>query len=87
MADLTPEQLLEVVRSACARVLELDPGSVEPGQSLADDLRADSLAVVGIVELVEQALSARVPGFGFPDEEVDALRTVGDVVERALVRL
>jgi hypothetical protein len=28
MADLAPEQLLEVVRSACARVLEVDPSQV-----------------------------------------------------------
>ena len=87
-AALSAEQVLEVVRAAVATVLELDPASVERGTRFRADLRADSLALVEIVEIVEEALAPLArPGFHIEDEDLDALATVGEAVDYALERL
>ncbi|MFP5218640.1 MAG: acyl carrier protein [Actinomycetes bacterium] len=83
----TADEVLDVVRAAVVTVLEVDPATVEPGTRLREDLDADSLALVEIVEIVEERLSARVPGFHVEDEELDSLRTVGEAVELAVRRL
>jgi acyl carrier protein len=80
--------VLEVVRAAVATVLELDPATVERGTRFRADLRADSLALVEIVEIVEEALAPLArPGFHIEDEDLDALATVGEAVDYALERL
>jgi acyl carrier protein len=87
-AALSAEQVLEVVRAAVATVLELDPATVERGTRFRADLRADSLALVEIVEIVEEALAPLArPGFHIEDEDLDALATVGEAVDYALERL
>jgi acyl carrier protein len=83
----SPDQVLDVVRAAVVTVLEVDPGTVVPATRLREDLHADSLALVEIVEIVEEQLSARSPGFHVDDDELDALRTVGEAVELAVARL
>jgi acyl carrier protein len=83
----TAAEVLDVVRSAVVTVLEVDPGSVGPGTRLREDLGADSLALVEIVEIVEEELSARAPGFHVDDEELDGLGTVAEAVELAVRRL
>lgn len=81
-------EVLAVVRQAVATVLELDPVSVSRATRFREDLQADSLALVEIVEMVEEALSPRGrPGFHLDDEDLDGLRTVGEAVDYALTRL
>ena len=53
---LTAEAVLDVVRAAVARVLEIEPAAVTRDSRLRDDLGADSLALVEIAELVEERL-------------------------------
>jgi acyl carrier protein len=62
--------------AAVARVLELDPGSLTERTRFVDDLKADSLAIVEIVEIVEETL----PGARFDDEALFGLHTLGDAV-------
>jgi acyl carrier protein len=81
------EAVLEVVRSAVATVLEVDPAGVGLATRFAEDLGADSLALVEIVEIVEEELSGSAPGFHVADEELDGLRTVGEAVDLAARRL
>lgn len=83
----TAAEVLDVVRDAVVTVLEVDPASVEPSTRLREDLEADSLALVEIVEIVEERLAAAAPGFHVEDEELDGLRTVGEAVELAVSRL
>ncbi len=81
-------EVLALVQQACATVLEVDPGTVTPATHFVDDLRADSLALVEIVEIVEEALAPRAPaGFHLEDEELDGLTTVGEAVDLAVARL
>jgi acyl carrier protein len=85
---VTHDEVLAVVQAAVATVLELDPASVTRTTSFTDDLRADSLALVEIVEIVEETLAPRArPGFHIEDEDLDGLATVGDAVDYALARL
>ena len=85
---LTAQQVLQVVQQAVATVLELDPATVGREAAFRTDLDADSLALVEIVEIVEEQLAplARA-GFHIDDEDLDALTTVGDAVDYAYARL
>ena len=85
---MTEQEVLDVVRAAVVTVLEVDPASVQRGTRFTEDLRADSLALVEIVEIVEEQLALRArPGFRIDDEDLDGLQTVGDAVDYALARL
>jgi acyl carrier protein len=85
---LTAEQVLDVVRQAVATVLELDPAQVSRATRFREDLQADSLALVEIVEIVEETLAPQArPGFHIDDEDLDALSSVGDAVDYARARL
>ena len=86
--SLTSDDVLAVVRSAVATVLELDPQQVDRTTRFREDLHADSLALVEIVEIVEEALAPHArPGFHIEDEDLDALTTVGEAVDHAVERL
>ena len=84
---MTEQQLLDLLRSAVATVLEVDPGSVSRSTRFKEDLKADSLALVEIVEIVEEDLTRQRPGFRMQDEDLDDLLTLGDAVAYALSRL
>jgi acyl carrier protein len=84
---VTAEQVLDLLRSAVARVLEVDEASLGRSTRFVDDLRADSLALVEIVEIVEEDLIRTQPGFRIADEDLDRLLTLGDAVDYAVARL
>jgi len=85
---LTHDQVLAVVQAAIATVLELDPTTVTRETRFRDDLQADSLGLVEIVEILEEELAPRArPGFHIEDEDLDGLGTVGEAVDYALARL
>ena len=87
-APLTGEDVLALVQQACATVLDVDAARVTRETRFVDDLRADSLALVEIVEIVEEALAPRsAAGFHIEDEELDGLTTVGEAVDLAVARL
>ena len=86
--SLTEAQVLDVVQRAVATVLELDPSSVGRATRFKADLKADSLALVEIVEIVEEELAPQArAGFHIDDEDLDGLRTVGEAVDYAIARL
>jgi acyl carrier protein len=85
---LSAEQVLAVVRQAVVTVLELDPASITRETRFREDLKADSLALVEIVEIVEEALAPQArAGFHIEDEDLDGLTTVGEAVDYAVARL
>lgn len=85
---MTPDEVLAVVQSAVATVLEVEPSTVTRKTRFREDLRADSLALVEIVEIVEETLAPRArAGFHIEDEDLDALTTVGEAVDYAVARL
>ncbi len=76
-----------MLRSAVATVLEVDPASVVPALRFVEDLCADSLALVEIVDAIEERIGAQRPGFTMADEDLDDLLTVGDALAYTLARL
>ena len=75
------EEIFEIVRDRLADILEIDPSTISEVQSFADDLEADSLALIELVESLEEELSDRTVGFRIDDEDLDDLKTVRDAVE------
>ncbi len=85
---MNADQVLAVVAEAVATVLEVPASSVTRETRFTEDLRADSLALVEIVEIVEETLAPRArDGFHIDDEDLDDLQTVGQAVDYAVARL
>ena len=57
------------------------------GDSFQDDLEADSLALIELVEQLEEELSERAVGFRIDDEDLEDLKTVRDAVDYVVGRL
>jgi acyl carrier protein len=79
--------VLEIVRSTLGDILEIDPSSINEGASFGDDLGADSLALIELVEALEQELGERSVGFRIDDEDLEDLKTVRDAVDYVLAKL
>ncbi len=80
-APLEREEIFEIVRDRLADILEIDPATITEGQSFVDDLDADSLALIELVEALEETLSERIVGFRIEDEDLEDLKTVRDAVD------
>ncbi|MBA3286641.1 MAG: acyl carrier protein [Acidimicrobiia bacterium] len=81
MSDVTREEVFGIVRDRLADILEIDPSTITEGQSFVDDLDADSLALIELVEALEEELSERTTGFRIDDEDLADLKTVRDSVD------
>lgn len=79
--------IFEIVRGNLADILEIDPATISEGQSFADDLDADSLALIELVEALEEELSERAVGFRIEDEDLVDLKTVRDAVDYVVARV
>jgi acyl carrier protein len=66
-------------RSVLARADALDAAT-----RFDEDLRADSLDLVEIIEGVERDLNARGVGLDLPDDTLLAVRTLGDAADAVL---
>ncbi len=73
--------VVALVRDRLADILEMEPDNIEEGSSFADDLDADSLALIELVEAIEEELSDRTVGFRIEDEDLQDLKTVRDAVD------
>ena len=81
------EQVFELIRGCLADILEIGPESISEGASFGDDLGADSLALIELVEALEEELSDRTVGFRIDDEDLEDLKTVRDAVDYVLAKL
>jgi acyl carrier protein len=75
------DEIFEIVRDRLADILEIEPGTISEGQSFVDDLDADSLALIELVEALEEEVSDRSVGFRIDDEDLADLKTVRDAVD------
>ena len=80
-APLERDEIFEIVRDRLADILEIEPSTITEGQSFVDDLDADSLALIELVEALEEDLSERSVGFRIEDEDLVDLKTVRDAVD------
>ena len=54
--------VFELIRDQLADILETDPSSITEGASFVEDLDADSLALIELVEALEEELGERTVG-------------------------
>ncbi|MCB0981850.1 MAG: acyl carrier protein [Acidimicrobiaceae bacterium] len=79
--------VVEIVKANLADILEIDPATITEGQSFVDDLDADSLALIELVEALEEELGERSVGFRIEDEDLVDLKTVRDAVDYVFERV
>ena len=84
---LGPDEVLALIRDQLSEILEIDESRVIREARFAEDLEADSLALIELVEALEQELGERTVGFSVDDEDLVDLRTVGDAVDYVVARL
>jgi acyl carrier protein len=81
------DEVVALIRDQLSEILEIDPDRVELTSAFVDDLGADALAMIDLVEALEGELGERSVGFRIEDEDLEDLRTVGDAVDYVLARL
>ena len=81
------EEVLTIVKDQLADILEIEPSSIKEGDAFAEDLDADSLALIELVEALEEELAERASGFRIDDEDLEDLRTVRDAVDYVMAKL
>ena len=80
MATIERNEVLATVCRHLAEILEISASDISESQTLADDLGADSIALIELVDSLEQEFSASVPDFQFNDDDLPGLKTVADAV-------
>lgn len=85
-APITRDEIFGIVRDRLADILEIEPDGISEGQSFVDDLDADSLALIELVEALEEELSERANGFRIDDEDLADLKSVRDAVDYVYTR-
>jgi acyl carrier protein len=80
-------EIFELIRDRLADILEIDASTISEGQSFADDLEADSLALIELVEAIEEEVGERTVGFRIDDDDLEDLKTVRDAVDYVVARL
>ena len=81
------QAVFELIRDRLADILEIEPSSIAEGASFSEDLSADSLALIELVEALEEELGERTVGFRIDDEDLEDLRTVRDAVDYVVAKL
>ena len=79
--------VFELIRDRLADILEIEPAAIAEGASFSEDLSADSLALIELVEALEEELGERTVGFRIDDEDLEDLRTVRDAVDYVVAKL
>jgi acyl carrier protein len=68
--------VFEKVKEIITQQLEVDPAKVTMDAKLNEDLKADSVEVVGIIMNLESEFNME-----FPYEDLEKIKTVGDAVK------
>ncbi|MEY4015950.1 MAG: acyl carrier protein [Ilumatobacteraceae bacterium] len=87
MATIERSEILATVCRQLAEILEISAADISETQSLADDLGADSIALIELVDSLEQEFSDIIPNFQFDDDDLSGLRTVADAVNYIVLAL
>jgi len=84
---MSRQEVFELIRDRLADILEIEPSSINEGDSFTDDLEADSLALIELVEALEEEVGERTVGFRIDDEDLEDLKTVRDAVDYVFGRV
>jgi acyl carrier protein len=80
-------EVFRIIRERLADILEIEESRITLEASFTEDLSADSLALIELVEAIEQELEDRAEGFRIEDEDLADLRTVRDAVDYVVERV
>ncbi len=80
-SPMSRDDVVGLIRDRLSDILEVEPEQIREGDSFADDLDADSLALIELVEALEEELAERTVGFRIEDEDLQDLKTVRDAVD------
>jgi acyl carrier protein len=81
------DEVFRIIRERLADILEIEESRITLEASFSEDLSADSLALIELVEAIEQELEDRAEGFRIEDEDLADLRTVRDAVDYVVERV
>jgi acyl carrier protein len=81
------DEVFRIIRERLADILEIEESRITMEASFTEDLSADSLALIELVEAIEQELEDRAAGFRIEDEDLAELRTVRDAVDYVVERV
>ena len=84
---ISADEVFTIVRTQLGEILEIDDATITLESRFADDLNADSLALIELVEALEEDLGERTVGFTIDDEDLGDLQTVRDAVDYVVSRL
>jgi acyl carrier protein len=82
-----PDEVYRILRERLAEILEIDEDRIKLESNFTEDLDADSLALIELVEALEEELGERTVGFSIDDEDLGDLRTVQEAVDYVVSRL
>jgi acyl carrier protein len=82
-----PDEVYRILRERLAEILEIDEDRITLDSNFTEDLDADSLALIELVEALEEELGERTVGFSIDDEDLGDLRTVREAVDYVVARL
>lgn len=68
--------VFDKIKDIIVEQLDVEEDAVTMETSIAEDLGADSLDVVDLVMSIEESFDVEIP-----DEEVENIKTVGDIVK------
>ncbi|MBU3153830.1 acyl carrier protein [Clostridium estertheticum] len=68
--------MFEEIRACISSQLNIDEEEIKIGSSFMNDLGADSLDIVELIMELEEKYDIEIP-----DEDVEKIATVGDIVE------
>ncbi len=85
-SSLDRASVLTLVRGQLAEILEKDPNDIGEDVSF-EDLGADSLALIELVEALEESLATQVAGFHIDDEDLEGLLSVRNAVDYVTAKL
>ena len=68
--------IFDKIKTILAEQLDVDEDTLTAETDIAKDLNADSLDVVEILMSIEDEFEVEIP-----DEEIESIKTIGDLVE------
>ena len=85
--SLDRDAVLQLVKEQLADIMESDVDAIGEDDRFAEDLHTDSLALVELVEVLEDELAERSCAVLFDDEDLIDLLTVRDAVDYVMARM
>jgi acyl carrier protein len=87
MPAMERQDVVALVRDRLSDILEMEPSEIAENSAFSDDLDADSLALIELVEALEEECRKHKPGFHIDDEDLQDLKTVRDAVDYVMAKL